>query len=178
VGYIIGPKTAGIIFAGGVFSWLVLMPLIYFFGKALGHPIYPGTVPVADMGPANSGLPTSAHGRWSRSRRRPHHPHQDAAHHRQRAQLGLQKHARWRSLHGQTHPHGARLLHGHGHRGLHSAHRPDVLLPRLQARPGAQVSVWANLAASVLIVFFGFLFVTVSSRIVGLIGSSANPSPA
>ena len=27
VGYIIGPKTAGTIFAGGVFSWLVLMPL-------------------------------------------------------------------------------------------------------------------------------------------------------
>src|SRR5579863_7790145 len=36
VGYIIGPKVAGVIFAGGVFSWLVIMPLIYFFGKALG----------------------------------------------------------------------------------------------------------------------------------------------
>ena len=33
VGYIIGAKTAGIMFAGGVFSWLVLMPLLYFFGK-------------------------------------------------------------------------------------------------------------------------------------------------
>jgi putative OPT family oligopeptide transporter len=52
VGYIIGPKVAGIIFAGGVFSWLVLMPLIYFFGKEVGHPIYPGTVPVAAMGPS------------------------------------------------------------------------------------------------------------------------------
>jgi uncharacterized oligopeptide transporter (OPT) family protein len=41
--------------------------------------------------------------------------------------------------------------------------------------PGAFVGVWANLAASILVVFFGFLFVTVSSRIVGLIGSSANP---
>jgi uncharacterized oligopeptide transporter (OPT) family protein len=41
--------------------------------------------------------------------------------------------------------------------------------------PGAQVSWLANLAASLLIVLFGFLFVTVSSRIVGLIGSSANP---
>ena len=41
--------------------------------------------------------------------------------------------------------------------------------------PGAFVGVWANLAASLLVVFFGFLFVTVSSRIVGLIGSSANP---
>ena len=41
--------------------------------------------------------------------------------------------------------------------------------------PGAQVGLLANLGASVLVVFFGFLFVTVSSRIVGLIGSSANP---
>ncbi len=41
--------------------------------------------------------------------------------------------------------------------------------------PGAQLGVIENLAASLLIIFFGFLFVTVSSRIVGLIGSSANP---
>ena len=41
--------------------------------------------------------------------------------------------------------------------------------------PGAQVGCLANLAASLLVVVFGFLFVTVSSRIVGLIGSSANP---
>jgi uncharacterized oligopeptide transporter (OPT) family protein len=41
--------------------------------------------------------------------------------------------------------------------------------------PGAQTGMLANLAASLLIVVFGFLFVTVSSRIVGLIGSSANP---
>ena len=53
VGYIIGPKMAGIIFAGGVFSWLVVMPLIYFFGKELGHPIYPGQVPIAQMGPSD-----------------------------------------------------------------------------------------------------------------------------
>jgi uncharacterized oligopeptide transporter (OPT) family protein len=33
----------------------------------------------------------------------------------------------------------------------------------------------ANLAASLLVVVFGFLFVTVSSRIVGLVGSSASP---
>jgi uncharacterized oligopeptide transporter (OPT) family protein len=41
--------------------------------------------------------------------------------------------------------------------------------------PGAQTGMLANLAASLLIMLFGFLFVTVSSRIVGLIGSSANP---
>jgi len=51
VGYIIGPRVAGVIFAGGVFSWLVLMPLIYFFGKGLATPVYPGTIPIAAMGP-------------------------------------------------------------------------------------------------------------------------------
>ena len=41
--------------------------------------------------------------------------------------------------------------------------------------PGAFVGWGANLAASLLVVVFGFLFVTVSSRIVGLVGSSASP---
>jgi uncharacterized oligopeptide transporter (OPT) family protein len=52
VGYIIGPKVSGIIFAGGVFSWLVLMPLIHFFGAGLDHPIYPGTIPISAMSPS------------------------------------------------------------------------------------------------------------------------------
>ena len=41
--------------------------------------------------------------------------------------------------------------------------------------PGAFVGWAANLSASLLVVVFGFLFVTVSSRIVGLVGSSASP---
>jgi uncharacterized oligopeptide transporter (OPT) family protein len=45
----------------------------------------------------------------------------------------------------------------------------------LKPVPGAPTGVLANLIASVLVVVFGFLFVTVSSRIVGLIGTSANP---
>jgi uncharacterized oligopeptide transporter (OPT) family protein len=39
----------------------------------------------------------------------------------------------------------------------------------------APTSLLANLAAALFVVVFGFLFVTVSSRIVGLIGTSANP---
>jgi hypothetical protein len=50
-----------------------------------------------------------------------------------------------------------------------------VLFLEFKPVPGAFVGWEANLAASLLIVVFGFLFVTVSSRIVGLIGSSANP---
>jgi len=39
--------------AGGIFSWLVLMPAIYFFGSHLSGPLYPGTVPVKDMLPSD-----------------------------------------------------------------------------------------------------------------------------
>ena len=41
--------------------------------------------------------------------------------------------------------------------------------------PGAPTGALANVIASVLVVVFGFLFVTVSSRIAGLIGTSSNP---
>ena len=51
VGYIIGPKIAGTIFAGGVFSWLVLMPAIKFFGEGLADPLYPSTIPIRNMTP-------------------------------------------------------------------------------------------------------------------------------
>src|SRR5487761_243118 len=53
VGYIIGPRVAGTIFSGGVFSWLVLMPAIHFFGSHFPGPIYPGTQPIAQMSPSD-----------------------------------------------------------------------------------------------------------------------------
>ena len=42
VGYIIGPKIAGNLVAGGVLSWLVLIPLISFIGDALPTTLKPG----------------------------------------------------------------------------------------------------------------------------------------
>ena len=53
VGYIIGPRIAGLLFAGGIFSWLVLMPAIYFFGSHFPQAIYPGTKPIAQMSPSD-----------------------------------------------------------------------------------------------------------------------------
>jgi len=41
--------------------------------------------------------------------------------------------------------------------------------------PGARTGLFSNLVAALFVVAFGFLFVTVSSRICGLIGTSANP---
>ena len=52
VGYIIGIRVAAVMLAGGVFSWLVLMPAISFFGAHFAEPIYPGTTPIAQMDPS------------------------------------------------------------------------------------------------------------------------------
>src|SRR5271169_5481108 len=41
--------------------------------------------------------------------------------------------------------------------------------------PGAQTGAFANLIAALFVIVFGFLFVTVASRISGLIGNSSNP---
>src|SRR5262252_5763781 len=52
VGYIIGSRVSGILFAGGIISWLVIMPAIKFFGQISGNtPIYPSTVPIPQMTP-------------------------------------------------------------------------------------------------------------------------------
>ncbi len=71
VGYIIGPRVAGILFAGGIVSWLVMMPAIKFFGQLAGNtPIYP----VHDSYSADDARSTLAqlhppHGRRRRRRR-------------------------------------------------------------------------------------------------------------
>src|ERR1044071_1420840 len=51
VGYIIGPRIASIMCAGGVLSYLVLIPAIKFFGDNLTTPLTPGTMPISQMGP-------------------------------------------------------------------------------------------------------------------------------
>ena len=175
VGYIIGPRVAGVIFAGGVFSWLVLMPLIYFFGSHFPGAIYPGTKPVAQMSPSDlwasyirpmgagavaaAGLITllktmptifSALGTGLKNIRNQSEVREDL-----RTQRDLPM---WFVVGGSI---ALVLL--------------MFIFLTFKPVPGAQTSALANLAASLLILVFGFLFVTVSSRIVGLIGSSANP---
>src|SRR5262249_15016823 len=50
-GYIIGPRGAPIMAAGGVLAYLVFIPAISFFGASTAGPLAPGTVPIQDMGP-------------------------------------------------------------------------------------------------------------------------------
>ena len=176
VGYIIGPRIAGTIFAGGVFSWLVLMPAIKFFGEGLATPLYPSTIPIRDMTPgqlwesyirpmgagavAMAGLitlmktmPTIVNALRS----------------------GI-KDIRSQQTGAES---GGRLERDIAMKWvvLGSLAIIVVMWLMLTFNPiaGARTSAFENLVASLFVVIFGFLFVTVSSRICGLIGTSANP---
>jgi putative OPT family oligopeptide transporter len=176
VGYIIGPRIAGVIFAGGVFAWLVVMPAIKFFGGHMITPIYPGTIPISDMSPTQL---------WQ-TYIRPMGAGAVAA----SGLITLMK----------TIPTIVAALKagfadlGKGAAAAASTRRTErdmdmrvaafgslLILAMMWAMltfypvENAQTSMLANLAAAVFVVVFGFLFVTVSSRIVGLIGTSANP---
>ena len=47
VGYICGARIASFMFAGGIVSWLVLIPIIVLFGSDLT--LYPGTAPIGEL---------------------------------------------------------------------------------------------------------------------------------
>src|SRR5262245_20507249 len=49
VGYIIGPRIAGTMCAGGVLTYLVLIPMIEFFGAGLSQPLAPGGTLISEM---------------------------------------------------------------------------------------------------------------------------------
>lgn len=49
VGYIIGPRVAALMLAGGVLGWWIIIPMIHLFGQGLSTPIYPSTVPISQM---------------------------------------------------------------------------------------------------------------------------------
>jgi putative OPT family oligopeptide transporter len=176
VGYIIGPKVSGIMFAGGVCSWLVLMPLIYFFGSGIDHAIYPGTIPIRLMGPSQL---------WS-SYIRPMGAGAVAA-------AGLIALVKTLPTIASALAGGIRQMRGNKADAPKAVRTEDdlpmsvvifgsivlvaIMFFFLQFKPvpGAYVGPLANLAAALLVVVFGFLFVTVSSRIVGIVGSSASP---
>ena len=176
VGYIIGPRVAGIIFAGGVLSWLVIMPLIYFFGKDLSHPIYPGLVAIGQMGPwdlwatyikpMGAGAVAAA-GVITLIKTVPTIVSALAA--------GLKTMRPGAAGH-------AKPIRTEDDLSMRVVIIGSLLIMvcmflflEFKPVPGAFVGWAANLAASLLVVVFGFLFVTVSSRIVGLVGSSASP---
>ena len=171
VGYIIGPLGAARIVAGSVLSWLVLIPLITVFGDGLQQVLLPSWqgLLIKDMTPMEiykgyvryiGAGAVAAGGLFTLIRTIP-------------------------TIISAFRDSFRDLRKGRGEGGMLRTER-DIpmnyvvigaialalimsLLPQL---PGTFPS---TLIMSVLIVVFGFFFVTVSSRIVGIIGSSSNP---
>jgi putative OPT family oligopeptide transporter len=178
VGYVIGPRIAGTMFAGGVLSWLVLLPLLSLLGAAIPDPfppIHPNFANnpatgrpflISEMGP---GQIWSAYIRYIGA--------------------GAVLAAGLITL-GRTLPtivSSAREgLKGFGAGAGAGQLRTErdipikvvlvgslILAIFLAVMPGLPTQ--GNIFVSVLIILFGFFFATVSSRITGLIGSSSNP---
>jgi putative OPT family oligopeptide transporter len=178
VGYVIGPRIAGAMVAGGVLSWLVLLPLLSILGAHITTPfppIHPGMVSnpatgqpflISEMSP---GQIWSAYIRYIGA--------------------GAVLAAGLITL-GRTLPtivaSAREGLKGFGAAGAGPQTRTERDLPMmivlvgslllavfLAVMPGLPTQ--GNILVSILIVLFGFFFATVSSRITGLIGSSSNP---
>jgi putative OPT family oligopeptide transporter len=174
VGYIIGPRIASIMCAGGVLAYLVLIPAIKYFGAGLLAPLAPATtVLIRDMSPAQirsayilyiGAGAVAAGGIIS---------------------LGRSLPTIWHGLRE-----GLKDLRG-GAASRLAMLRTDRDLPMKFVLIGCfalvavialasplyvgGTGIMARLIASILIVVLGFLFVTVSSRLTGEIGSSSNP---
>lgn len=165
VGYIIGPKIASIMAAGGVMSYLLLIPMIKFFGDGLTTPIAPGTHLISAMEPdqirgayvlyIGAGA-VAAGGLISLVRALPLIWRGAAG--------GLSKLSLSRETNGVV--------------------RTDQEISMKWVLIGIVVIITAitlaaplhmNVLGALLIVVFGFLFSTVSSRLTGEIGSSSNP---
>jgi putative OPT family oligopeptide transporter len=179
VGYIIGPRVSGILFAGGIISWLVMMPAIKFYGQLAGNtPLYPSTIPIPQMTPDQI---------WS-SYIRPMGAGAVAA-------AGLITLLRTMPTIISALRAGLKDVRAQGAAGTtEAASRIDRDIPMrtvivgsiaiiammwvlLTFRPieGAATRWFHNLFAAVFVVIFGFLFVTVAGRISGLLGNSSNP---
>jgi putative OPT family oligopeptide transporter len=169
VGYIIGPRIASIMFGGGVLSYLVLIPAIKYFGSGLTAPVAPETAHLIrdmDVGQIQKAYilyigagAVAAGGIISLVRSLP---------------------TIWSGLKG-----GLSDLRG-SKAASANAPRTDqdlsmkfviggiiALMGTIMIAP--QLNLRFNLLGALLIVIFGFLFVTVSSRLTGEVGSSSNP---
>ena len=167
VGYICGPKISAYMFAGGVVSWMVLIPLIVLFGSEAI--LYPGTETIGEIFAANG-----ASGIWSSYIR---YIGAGAL-----AAGGIISLVKSLPLIVSTFAGAMKSLKGGV--GSASAKRTEqdismkvVLISILVLT----ILVWlvpaipVTLVGAIIVVIFGFFFATVSSRMVGLVGSSNNP---
>src|SRR5262245_43781877 len=179
VGYVIGPRIAGTMFAGGVLSWLVLLPLLTILGAYIPVP-FPPIHPNFANNPA-TGAP------FKISEMSP--PQLWSAYIRYIG-AGAVLAAGLITL-GRTLPtivasarEGLKDFGAGGGAGARLRTERDIptifvlggsLLLAVFLAVAPRMPTQGNFLAAILIIIFGFLFVTVSSRITGLIGTSSNP---
>src|SRR5499426_1838036 len=172
VGYIIGPRIAGVLVAGGVLSYLVLIPLIALVGDALPAVLKPGVGGklIHDMSPSEIRLgyvryigagAVAAGGLITLIRTLPTivSAFRESFKSLRDMKAGVAPARTEREI-----PITYVII------GSLALVFIVALLPQL---PGD--TIIGKLLMGVLVVVFGFFFVTVSSRIVGIIGTSSNP---
>ena len=166
VGYICGARISSYMFAGGVLSWLVLIPLIVLFGADIV--LYPGTAPISEMF-ASGG----ASAIWSSYIR---YIGAGAL-----AAGGIISLIKSLPLIVKTFAGAVKSMKGAGSTsGERTAQDMNIKIV-IAAIIVLTLAVWlvpaipVSLLGAFIIVVFGFFFATVSSRMVGLVGSSNNP---
>ena len=176
VGYIIGPRIAAVTASGGILAYLVLTPTISLFGSAGGATIFPGTKPIAAMSAKDirdayilyiGAGAVAAGGIISLLQALPMILGSLKA--------GLGDLARSKSASDDAPSSTLRTdrdlpiwVVGLGSTGLVAAIAASGLFP-------GEVNLTGRIAGALMVAVFGFLFVTVSSRLTGEIGSSSNP---
>lgn len=166
VGYICGPKIASYMFAGGLIGWFVLIPAIIIFG---GETIlYPGSVSIAEMYAQNG-----ASAIWSSYIK---YIGAGAV-----AAGGIISLIKTFPLIVTTFRDAIKGMKVSSEKsGLRTEKDLDMRIIGLGVI-AIIVIIWllpqipVSLLGAVIIVLFGFFFATVSSRMVGLVGSSNNP---
>jgi putative OPT family oligopeptide transporter len=172
VGYIIGPRIAGVLVAGGVLAYLVLIPLITLIGDALPGVLKPGVgdTLIRDMSPSQIRLgyvryigagAVAAAGLMTLLRTLPTIV---SAFRQSFKSLRDKRSGVAPSRTEREIPITWVIL------GSVALVLIVALLPQL---PGD--TIVGKLLMGLMVVVFGFFFVTVSSRITGLIGNSSNP---
>lgn len=165
VGYICGAKIASYMFAGGILGWLVLIPMINTFGETLT--LYPSAVPVSQLYNENG-----AAGIWSSYIR---YIGAGAV-----AAGGIISLLKSLPLIISTFTTTLKGL-SKNPASVSDTQRDLSMRTVLISIFIMILFIWiippipVTLTGAILIVLFGFFFATVSSRMVGLVGSSNNP---
>ncbi len=166
VGYICGPRIASYMFAGGLVSWCVLIPAIVLFGETLT--LYPGTQPIGEIFAASG-----ASGIWSSYIR---YIGAGAL-----ACGGIISLIKSLPLIVRTFRDAVKSMKG-GLGGGKLRTEQDINMKVIfLCIAVCTLLVWlvpaipVTLLGAIIVVVFGFFFATVSSRMVGLVGSSNNP---